>query len=140
MFLKKPNPTLIKGEKNYIFISPCNYCVHVSKYIMKNIHLAISELMVTFLLRKKYVIDHWWVKSVINHWWVVIFIHVFKEIIFKHWLINGLVVGLNSPYNSSSDLLTHITPVYLIKRPPNLYYNVKPKFFYFWLTSSCCTT
>ena len=55
---KKLNPTLIRGEKNYIFISPCNYYVNVSKYILKYIHLAISELMVTFLLRKKFVIDH----------------------------------------------------------------------------------
>ena len=56
---KKLNPTLIRGEKNYIFLSSCNYCVNVSKYILKNIHLATSELMVTFLLRKKSVIDYW---------------------------------------------------------------------------------
>jgi hypothetical protein len=52
-FEKNLNLTLIRKEKNYIFISSCNYCVNVSTYILKNIHLATSELMVTFFVKEK---------------------------------------------------------------------------------------
>ena len=34
-------------------------------------------------------------------------------------------VTINSPYNSSSDSLTHITPAHLIKRPTNNNLNFK---------------
>jgi hypothetical protein len=40
--------------------------------------------------------------------------------------LNGLAIGLiNSPYNSLSDSLTHITPTHLIKRPTNNNLNFK---------------